>query len=901
MKRLSLAIVLFCAPCLCARTLEVPGGGYGSIQAAIDAAADGDIVIVSPGRYYENTNFRGRSITLRSTDPNDPNTVAATIIDGSRPPDPNLGSVVTFASGEDGNSVLDGFTIRGGTGSWLLVCWRFKGLRWNRCGGGVVCYNLSSPTITNNVFIDNSAGQGGGIYVYGDPVDPNDPSNPALHIRPLIASNTFVNNSAVVDHGFAPPDNDYPSNDHGDGGAVVAFQGCDAVITGNYIYNNHADAYGGGLHLRQWSNALIKNNRIIANGSALGAGIHITYNSSPTVTDNLIQANTAGGLGGGGIYVYYHSDPLIEHNRIAGNQSSNGAGIGVYWGSEPTIRGNLIYRNINGAAVLVVDSAPIITHNTITTNLAGIHCRMGSAALIENNIVACSVHGYGVQARAEDSNIVRYNNVWGNERGNYGGGISEHTGTDGNISVPPRFVGPDSDDYHLSYDSKCINAADPNCSAGGLADFDGEPRKMGQFADIGADEARPVWSLNSGGRYDNLQQAIDDADNGEVIVVTRGTHRGPGNRDIDFNGKALTIRSAEPNDLQVAAATIIDCQGSAVEPHRGFCFQSGEGTDSVCISSSPTIKNCILTNNSADGQGGAIYCGQNSNPLITNCIITSNTSLAEGCGGGICCSDGSDALVKNCFIAGNVSTGRGGGLYVYWSSPVFTNCTVVGNRALYGGGVASLSRDFIPESVANPVLVNCILRDNRAPLGAQAALINTIRVWSWAEHTEMTVAYSDVEAGRDGIFIDTDCILHWGPGNIDADPCFADPSYWDDANTPGEPNDDFFVVRSFHLLPGSPCADLGDNGAVSDDNDADLDGEKRIFADTVDIGADELVTNRLDLNNDGIVDYLELAVMVNEWLTSGQLHADFYEDGFIDFADYAELVKQWLWTGSWRR
>ena len=111
---------------------------YTSIQSAIDAAENGDTVIVEPNTYYENIDFLGKAISLTSTDPCDDQVVAATIIDGSYPDDPNFGSVVTFNSTETNASILTGFTIRGGTGSWLLVSWEFKGLNWNRCGGGGV-------------------------------------------------------------------------------------------------------------------------------------------------------------------------------------------------------------------------------------------------------------------------------------------------------------------------------------------------------------------------------------------------------------------------------------------------------------------------------------------------------------------------------------------------------------------------------------------------------------------------------------------------------------------------------------------------------------------------------------------------------------------------------------------
>lgn len=234
---------------------------------------------------------------------------------------------------------------------------------------------------------------------------------------------------------------------------------------------------------------------------------------------------------------------------------------------------------------------------------------------------------------------------------------------------------------------------------------------------------------------------------------------------------------------------------------------------------------------------------------------------------------------------------------------MITNCTIVGNLSLEGGGISSFRE-------SNPLVADCIVWDNRAPEGNQLALINTLGVWGdTSVPTEMTVLYSDIEDGQAGAHVEIgypddpndNCILHWGQGNIDADPCFADAGYWDDANTPEDPNDDFFVVGDFHILPGSLCVDSGDSNSVPPEAITDLDGEERLFGGIVDMGADEVVTNPIDLNNDGIIDYLELTVLMSEWLSSGELQADFHEDGFADFADYVELASQWLWKGAWRR
>ena len=292
MKRfLVVAIFISCCTQVRARELNVPSVDYPTIQSAIDDANDGDTVVVSADTYQENIDFLGRAITVQSVDPNDPNIVVTTIIDGNEPDDPNYGSTVTFKNGEGANSVLSGFTITGGTGSWAQIYWQFKGYVWNRCGGGVLCLNGSSPTIKKNIFRDNLAGQGGGIYFYD-------------HSNPVITENTFFDNVAIKNHGFDDPDPDDPNiYDHGDGGAIVGFQYCDAVIKNNLVQNNHAGAYGGGIHLRQWSDAHIENNHIIGNDASIGGGVHLTYTSDPNIVDNLIESNVAGPLGGGGIYV----------------------------------------------------------------------------------------------------------------------------------------------------------------------------------------------------------------------------------------------------------------------------------------------------------------------------------------------------------------------------------------------------------------------------------------------------------------------------------------------------------------------------------------------------------------------------------------------------------------------
>jgi len=253
--------------------------------------------------------------------------------------------------------------------------------------------------------------------------------------------------------------------------------------------------------------------------------------------------------------------------------------------------------------------------------------------------------------------------------------------------------------------------------------------------------------------FTTVQPAIDDSNDGDVIVLFPGIYSGIGNKNIDFKGKAVTVRSVWPEDDYIVAATVIDCEHAG----RGFYFHSGEDANSVidgltitngsqaggsgicCINSSPTIAYCIITGNSAsigggvdcytsnptitncniskntatDGSGGGIHC-YNSNPTVTNCIISDNTANSGGPtpagGGGIWCGQ-STGQFKNCVISANSAELFGGGFCCdSYSYPTVTCCTFTGNSASNGGGM--FSSQF---SSQNQVMVtSCIFNGNRA-------------------------------------------------------------------------------------------------------------------------------------------------------------------------------------------
>lgn len=127
-----------------AATIHVPGD-YSTVQKAIDAAVNSDIVVVAPGSYRENIDFKGKALLVTSS-----GGPASTVIDGRK-----LDSVVKFSNGEGLDSVIEGFTITNGR--------LFSGC-------GIHCYQ-TSPTIRHNVITANVTDQafidsyGGGLYV----------------------------------------------------------------------------------------------------------------------------------------------------------------------------------------------------------------------------------------------------------------------------------------------------------------------------------------------------------------------------------------------------------------------------------------------------------------------------------------------------------------------------------------------------------------------------------------------------------------------------------------------------------------------------------------------------------------------------------------------------------------
>jgi hypothetical protein len=205
------------------------------------------------------------------------------------------------------------------------------------------------------------------------------------------------------------------------------------------------------------------------------------------------------------------------------------------------------------------------------------------------------------------------------------------------------------------------------------------------------------------GDQPTIQAGIDAAASGDTVLVADGTYTGAGNINLNFDGKAITVRSETG-----AAACIIDCESYG----RGFSFTSGEGPDSVlegftitngmaedgggifCEGASPAISEMTIRICEAGERGGAI-CGIDSSFTISNCTIENNLALQ---GGGISCEGAGAPEITMTRIAGNSESWRGGGIFDETAGQsLISGCTIIGNtgRGIYCVGPITISGNYI--------------------------------------------------------------------------------------------------------------------------------------------------------------------------------------------------------------
>jgi len=278
-------ILLLSAVSVKAEIILVPAD-QATIQEAIDAAENRDEIVISKGIYYENINFLGKDITVRSENPDDPEIVEATIINGSQPVDSLSGSVVTMNSEEGSGSVLSGLSIKGGVGTLVLT--------QGHCGGGLFL-DGGSPTIRNCIITANQLGleeyqafRAGGIYCRN--------------------SSSFFSDTPTTE-------NAVPGSDNSGGGGVYCEVGSPVII--NCVIARNSSYYGGGFYGRVTS-ATILNCTIAANTAISQGGGVFGSGSAAILRNSIVWGNNAS------TYPGIAASADVSYSLIQGGYSGTG-------------------------------------------------------------------------------------------------------------------------------------------------------------------------------------------------------------------------------------------------------------------------------------------------------------------------------------------------------------------------------------------------------------------------------------------------------------------------------------------------------------------------------------------------------------------------------------------------
>ena len=496
-KTLFFIFILFIlASFLYSTTRNVPDT-YPTIQAGIDAAINGDTVLVQPGTYVENINFNGKLITVGSLylTTNNFQHVLTTIIDGN-----NDDPVVSIISGEDSTAVLIGFTITNGYANY---------------GGGIHCWE-SSPSLVQLRVIDNWANKGAGVSCRSH----SNPNLQSVFISGNVASsagggiNCQISSNPLIEHSLIQ------NNIAALGAGIYCYSDCSPILYDVELSLNEASVNGGGLYCITNSNPNLYDIHIVQNDATdKGGGIFCEGYSDITIMGGQISGNSADK--GAGIYCYDHSDPDLDDLGIWNNWFGGGIYLDEF--SFAFLDNIILYYNTSsgqssGGLYLSNFSYANLKNVTVNANYAdyggGISCYYSDIFLEYVTIINNSANNDGGGIYLHESNATLQKvTISGNTAVGYGGGIGRYNsdvnisnsilwydspdeinfdvlstltvnysdiqgswiGT-GNINIDPLFVNPDNDNYNLFHTSPCIDTGNPS-----LFDPDGTIVDMGAF------------------------------------------------------------------------------------------------------------------------------------------------------------------------------------------------------------------------------------------------------------------------------------------------------------------------------------------------------------------------------------------------------------------------------------
>ena len=836
-------------------------------------------------------------------------------------------------------------------------------------GGAAVFFGSGTARLENCVFSQNhttgtnsSFGEGGAILISGNSVLINSlfednfvyGNGGAVFCR--IGSNLTMTNCALINNTSVGP--------YGHGGGLALLDVNGAMLTGCTLVGNTAENRGGGISSLYGAGPALLNCILWNNADVSGSTETAQFHNSaeyPSVRYCCIQGLTGryGGLGNlgddplmldpaagdyhlsadspcinAGDYAFL---PLPDERDIDGNErvllGRVDVGADEYAYDLTDCNGNGIPDSEDIAAQTSVDCNENVIPDECEIELGyerdcnenGI---IDSCDIAEGTSFDCG--GNGVPDECEPDC---------NENGNPDDcDIANATSLDCNLNTIPDECESDCNENGIADECDLIDGVSADFNNNAIPDECEENRTINVDDNAPGDPGPGVTYVSdidedgsSAHPFDAIQEAIDAAISGDVVLLADGVYTGYGNKNLEFRGRQLTVRSQNG-----PTACVINCQDGG----RAFFF--GKRTTTETHLDGVTITNGALS------IGGGIRC-QEGSPIISNCIVIGNASwYTGGASGGGFYLDTSNAVIYNCLIAGNTGT-RGSGITCLGeASPQIVNCTIVANVGDDAAGGISCGAG------ATPLIVNSILWDNVADAGPQMRAVG--------ENTVPTVAYSNIQGGQLDVIIGEQADLIWGAGNIDVEPRFlsdfmdiaggawtADSvydenayqtmlfdtnAYWSENELAGkllQPGTEVYAqglivanttntitvwgdydslglmdvsyrIHDYRIFTCSPCIDAADNAAIPPGPPStDLAGLPRhiddlFVSDTgngiapiVDIGAYEYQADyRADLNGDRVIDLDDLLTLLRSYNYDNR--GDINCDGVTNLTDLAELL-----------
>ncbi|WP_193212887.1 right-handed parallel beta-helix repeat-containing protein [Luteolibacter marinus] len=647
-----------------------------------------------------------------------------------------------------------------------------------------------------------------GVELYGG--FPADGSATLLTDRDPAARPTILSGDLLQDDdGTGPTDNAY----HVVTGTSVT---ATTVLDGFTVTAGRADggitviASGSGLFLTAAS-PTVRNCRITGNLAVFGGGLYTTNSSSPAFTNCSFAGNRATTSGGAAFNADIGSSPTFTQCSFTGNRANSGHGGGCFVnGGSPSLiscsfsgnhAGNLGGGLYNGASASLTNS--IIWNNRDSTGT-------GTAASSVSDVNPSSITYAHCLIQGRDP--AGTGNLDGTSAANDPLFVLE---------VDPAAAPTTAGDLRLRAGSPVIDAGDDTANSE-ATDLSGYPRKVATI-DLGAHEQQGVLyvdetvaagdGLSWATAYDDLQDALSAATEGQEIRIARGTYL-PSLERVGGDGRSVSFSLDQ--DLLLFGG-----------------YPTGGGTPDPATH--PTVLSGDLTGDDASGGDNSenayhVLFADGSVSPVTRATVLSGFTITAGNadgtgsdlrGGGMFLRSASPSISR-CIIAGNEANQGGGVYHLTHANPTYVNCVFSGNRGTFGGAMTN--------NDASPGMINCTFSGNQgaAILNANSsgpAFTNCI-VWN----NSASVSNNASTPTYDHCLIEG---LAPGGTSLDGTDPLNDPRFVlevDPATAPTTGGD-------LRLLTGSPALDAGDNGANSEA--LDIAGNSRIQSGTIDLGAYE--------------------------------------------------------------